>query len=942
MSIETPAHPNAILLIEADPVTAFCLRQTFAGDPQVAFVLTVAERLDAGLAHLAQHPYDLVILALHLPDSQGLPAFTHLHCHFPHLPVVICADASDEPLAIAVVQAGAQDYFIKGQLGWMLAPRVLRYTLERHRSQVALRASEERFRALIEHSADVIALLNADGTICYESPSVTPVLGYLPEELVGRHVSELLHPDDVSAVLALFTQLVAQPETKLSAQCRYRRKNGTWCWIEATGTNLLAEPAVQAIVVNYHDVTAHKQAEARRSESEHMFRLLAETMEDVIWQIDAQFTYTYVSPSVTKLYGYTPETLIGKSFLAFMPAHARQRANKRLNEEFAQFRQNHGQDRTPRHHTLQLEQHRQDGTTFWVEIVSTAHYDAYGMLSSFQGVTRDISARKQDELLLEARVQERTAALAALHQRLELATRAAGMGVWDWEPGADQLVCDDQLLQLVGLTRATFDGSGMAFWAIMHPDDVPEQQRLLQNVLGGELEYDGEFRVIWPDRSEHHLRVKAITLQNANGDVERIIGVNYDITMRKQAENLLRRSEETLRQANSELERAMRMKDEFLASMSHELRTPLNSILGFTEALQEQIYGSLNDSQVRALTNIDSSGRHLLALINDILDISKIEAGKIELQFEACSLDEICHASLTLIKGLAQKKYQSVNYTINPPQILIQADLRRLKQILVNLLSNAVKFTPEGGALGLEVQGSTASQSVRLSVWDQGIGIKAEDQPKLFQPFVQLDSSLARQHNGTGLGLSLVQRLTKLHGGTIEIASTPGEGSRFTVVLPWLPVLAPRQLPTPLPEATPVQRTMMTVEDNVFDAQRISYLLTKLGVENVVHSQGHGVLERAILLQPSAILLDLNLPDHSGWAVLAALKANAQTQQIPVVITSGEDYRAKAAALGVVAYLIKPFTFAELRAALEYTVTLGFRRQPVLVVVPQAALPANG
>ena len=790
MSTEIPDHPNAILLIEADPVTAFSLRQAFADTPQMSFVLTVAERLDAGLAHLAHDPYDLVILALHLPDSQGLLALTYLQRQVPHLPVVICADASDESLAIAAVQAGAQDYFIKGQLGWMLAPRVLRYTLERHRSQVALRASEQRFRALIEHSADVIALLDADGTICYESPSVTPVLGYLPEELVGRHVFELLHPDDVSAVLALFTQLVAQPETKLSAQCRYRRKDGTWCWIEATGTNLLAEPTVQAIVVNYRDVTAHKQAEARRSESEHMFRLLAETMEDVIWQIDAQFIYTYVSPSVTKLYGYSPETLIGKSFLAFMPAHARERANKRLNQEFAQFRQAHGQDRTPRHHTLQLEQHRQDGTIFWAEIVSTAHYDAYGMLSSFQGVTRDISARKQDELLLEARVQERTAALAALHQRLELATRAAGMGVWDWEPGIDRLVCDDQLLQLVGLTRTTFDGSGTMFWAIMHPNDVPEQQRLLQSVLGGELEYDGEFRVIWPDRSEHHLRVKAITLRNADGEVERVIGVNYDITMRKQAENLLRRSEETLRQANSELERAMRMKDEFLASMSHELRTPLNSILGFTEALQEQIYGSLNDSQVRALTNIESSGRHLLALINDILDISKIEAGKIELQFEACSLDEICHASLTLIKGLAQKKYQSVNYTINPPQILIQADLRRLKQILVNLLSNAVKFTPEGGALGLEVQGSTTSQTVRLSVWDKGIGIKAEDQPKLFRPFVQLDSSLARQHNGTGLGLSLVQRLTKLHGGTIEIASTPGEGSRFTVVLPWLPVLA--------------------------------------------------------------------------------------------------------------------------------------------------------
>jgi signal transduction histidine kinase len=242
---------------------------------------------------------------------------------------------------------------------------------------------------------------------------------------------------------------------------------------------------------------------------------------------------------------------------------------------------------------------------------------------------------------------------------------------------------------------------------------------------------------------------------------------------------------ETQQVTNAALARANRLKDEFLASMSHELRTPLNAILGLSEALQEGIYGDLSERQNYTLKHIESSGRHLLALINDILDISKIEAGQVQLEMELVWVESLCQASLQFVRQSAHKKQILVNFSVDPTLTTIQADGRRLKQILINLLSNAVKFTPEKGVIGLEVMGDTDNQMVHFTVWDTGIGIAPEDIDRLFQPFVQLDARLARHYTGTGLGLALVQRMVSMHEGHIQVESEVGKGSHFTVSLPW-------------------------------------------------------------------------------------------------------------------------------------------------------------
>jgi len=305
---------------------------------------------------------------------------------------------------------------------------------------------------------------------------------------------------------------------------------------------------------------------------------------------------------------------------------------------------------------------------------------------------------------------------------------------------------------------------------------------------------DAEFQIELAGGAERILEVRSTPTQWQEAPAT-LLSLR-DITRQKMAEKQLRESRLQLEQrveertaelksAYRELEKASRLKDEFLASMSHELRTPLTGILGLAQVLQMQTYGAQTDKQLAALHNIETSGWHLLELINDILDFSRIEAGKLELHITPCSLAEICQASLQGIAPLAQKKQQKVNFDINSDIVIVMADVRRLKQVLVNLLNNAVKFTPPGGSLGIEVN-LVPSDEVLITVWDTGIGICAEDIARLYQPFSQLDARLERQYAGTGLGLSLVKRLVELHGGRVSVESEPGRGSRFSFSLPMI------------------------------------------------------------------------------------------------------------------------------------------------------------
>lgn len=371
---------------------------------------------------------------------------------------------------------------------------------------------------------------------------------------------------------------------------------------------------------------------------------------------------------------------------------------------------------------------------------------------------------------------------------------------------------------------------------------------------------------------------------------------------------------------NAELARASRLKDEFLANMSHELRTPLNAILGLSESLLEQSYGPLNERQTTFLQNIEESGRHLLALINDILDLSKIESGKLEFDLQAVAPGEVCEASCRLVRQAALRKQQKLVMTVEPGAPEVLADERRLKQILVNLLSNAVKFTPERGSIGLEVGWDRARGALRFTVWDTGIGISPAGLQMLFKPFVQLDGGFARRHEGTGLGLALVYRLTETQKGSITVESTVGAGSRFTVTLPARETATPAEQasqPPPAPAVAPAIAplpgqgfTLLVAEDNDLNIKVLRPYLQNLGYRVELARDGVEAVDAATRTKPDLILMDVQMPRMDGLEATRRLRATPGLATVPIIALTalampGDQERCLAA--GMNEYVSKPF-----------------------------------
>ncbi|MEO8428955.1 MAG: ATP-binding protein, partial [Verrucomicrobiota bacterium] len=393
------------------------------------------------------------------------------------------------------------------------------------------------------------------------------------------------------------------------------------------------------------------------------------------------------------------------------------------------------------------------------------------------------------------------------------------------------------------------------------------------------------------------------------------------------------------------LAKAARLKDEFLASMSHELRTPLNAVLGLSESLQEQIHGQLNEKQLGSLRSIEESGRHLLSLINDILDLFKVEAGKIQLQIDSISISSVCQSSLRLVKEAAQKKRLQVSTTFAPQIPNLHADERRLKQILVNLLSNAVKFTPEGGRIGIDVTCDTVQEVMNIIVWDTGVGISQEDLPRLFQPFVQLDSRLSRQYAGTGLGLALVRRMVEMHGGEVTVESAVGKGSRFLVVLPVNPEeLAISTAPEPVlatslrtttgrhtaskfiaplkPSANGSSKLILLAEDNEMNIETVTDYLHAKGYRITIARSGAEAIQRAREDKPDLILMDIQMPDLDGLEATRRIRSDsdvrlARTPIIAVTALAMPGDRERCLQAGANNYFSKPVNFREMLAAIE-------------------------
>jgi len=431
---------------------------------------------------------------------------------------------------------------------------------------------------------------------------------------------------------------------------------------------------------------------------------------------------------------------------------------------------------------------RKDGTEVPVEIGLSPVVTVLGTVVLASIV--DLSHRIQ--------IRER---LEDLAQRLSLATEAAGIGVWVYDLATQSLTWDERMLELYGLTPEEFSGAYEAWENGVHPDDITAARADVQAALGGNKGFHSEFRVVWPSGEVRHLEAHATVQHDPDGRPTQMIGVNLDITEKKQAEDLKQELYESIRLQAEELTVARdhalesdRLKSTFLATMSHELRTPLNSIIGFTGIVSSGMAGPLNTEQEKQLSMVQGSARHLLSLINDVLDISKIEAGQLEVDQAVFDAGPALKRCLEMVSAQAAKKSITLESQIDPRVGELVSDERRLEQIVLNLLSNAVKFTEQGEVvLRADVidanKGSdgSGSPSLRVQVVDTGCGIAPADLEWVFHPFRQVGTGLDRAHEGTGLGLAICQRLAGLLGGEVSAQSVLGQGSTFELRLPTHP-----------------------------------------------------------------------------------------------------------------------------------------------------------
>ncbi len=423
------------------------------------------------------------------------------------------------------------------------------------------------------------------------------------------------------------------------------------------------------------------------------------------------------------------------------------------------------------------------------------------------------------------------------------------------------------------------------------------------------------------------------------------------------ANERLRDSELKLQMANQDLASANRLKSEFLANMSHELRTPLNAIIGFSELLQDQVFGPLNERQAKYVGNILTSGRHLLQLINDILDLSKIEAGRMDLNLETFALREALSEVETIVNPLAARKRIALKLDLDASLPPVVADRSKVKQIMYNLLSNAIKFTGEGGSV--TVSDRLADGWIEVSVRDTGIGIRPEDTERVFQEFRQADGSAARQYEGTGLGLALTRRFVRMHGGEVWLQSEVGKGSTFFFTLPYTDPIAPPEAQAQAtaggrPEASTSSRPLVLIaEDDAQARELLGLALTQAGYRVAMAADGDEAIRLANELLPFAITLDIMLPKRDGWQVLRDLKGDPKTEAIPVVVVSILDNRDLGFSLGAADYFVKPVDRPELLRKLgRFSFTTKVKTQTVRVLAidddPQAleliatALSAEG
>jgi PAS domain S-box-containing protein len=858
-----------------------------------------AETIEEGLNLWRQSP-DMVLLDLDLPDGLGFLTAIADHAEDTNLPVIVLTEQSNEGMAARAMKLGAVDYLIKEDIteislsdcvhrvcGRIARIRQLQAKIdhlqsEQQRASILLSESEQRYNSLASSAPVGIFRKDRLGQCIYVNDRYCQIAGLTPEAALGEGWREGLHLDDREMLIAAWQQSIQDNHRPFQLEYRFQHTDGKVVWVYGQCvTERDDNGEVLSYVGTLTDISDRKQAELDLKQSEFQSRAILATIPDLMFRVGSDGIYR----------GFVANRDFGILLQDSDPTG--QAMTDLLSPEIAKQQLDSMQQALQTGELQVYEQQIQIGDRLQdeeVRVIKCGDDEVLFMI-------RNISDRKQAEAALKKSEMTNRAIIEAMPDlliQMDLQGRYISM--------------------LAGSSVRVHRSSTKTDTIEIHdilPADLAAQRLHYANqaIATSSLQVYEQIFIFEDEQRYEEVRIAPLN------DFE-VLVIIRDITDAKQAE--------VERLHNAELLRSNRLKDEFLANMSHELRTPLNSILGMTEALLEQVFGNVNERQIKALQTIERGGSHLLELITDILDIAKIESGQMELDCKPTAIESLCQSSLTFVRqqAIAKRIRIKTQFPTNLPDLLV--DELRIRQVLINLLNNAVKFTMEEGQITLAVAFISQSDDLldmnnylQIAITDTGIGISAENINKLFQPFIQIDSALNRKYQGTGLGLALVKQIVELHGGTVRLKSEVGVGSCFTVALPYVDhVTAAPALNTqaePTSEPSPLDRdkkfSILIAEDNAANVATISSYLEAHGYRLLFAKNGLEAIAVAQKELPDLILMDMQMPIMGGLESINQIRQIPSLVNLPIIaltalaMTSDRD---RCLAAGANEYMPKP------------------------------------
>ena len=741
----------------------------------------------------------------------------------------------------------------------------------------------------------------------YASEGIREIYRLSPSDVVddASVAINAVHPADRERVL---DSLRISAQTLEQWHCEYRTlfADGTERWLMG---NALPEPQSDGAVM-WHgmitDITAHKVAEQAHEANRAFLQSIYSSVDLAIFVVEphgtSDFHYVEVNPGFERITGIISDQICGKSPADLVPVVPSDVAVALR----ANFRRCAEADRPIEYE----EKITYNGRTMWwlTKLTPLAHAD--GRVSRIIGRALNITERKNIELHAQS-----------LFERLQLATGAAQIGIWDFDVNRQKFAWDERLHKLYGTTHEQFDGSQTAWQQRIHPDDQKRIDQLFQAALLGKQSFNTSFRVLRDSGEVRILRALAHLEQGPDGKARRMVGVNWDITTEQRAQDETLRAKNEAEQLNRlladslgrakelarEAEAAVVAKSAFLANMSHEIRTPLNAVLGMSNLLMS---AGLTAEQRELAETIRSSGDSLLGLLNDILDFSKIDAGHLELERQPFVMRECIESALDVLAGRTAEKKLDLLYWMGedvPPGAV--GDVTRLRQVIVNLLGNAVKFT-DAGEIFLSVRriGAISEGGMRLhfAVHDSGIGIPRERMDRLFKSFSQVDASTTRHYGGTGLGLAICKRIVELMGGRIWVESEPGKGSTFQFEVELGYTAIENSRPVAAPNAMQGRR-LLVVDDNATQCRVLCLQAVTWGMvprSTTSAQEALSWIERGDVFDLA--LIDQQMPDMKGSDLVAAIRRKVAPERLPIVLLTPLGYTRATMDLGAVASIAKP------------------------------------